>query len=165
MTNNTSVYRSLLLPTGCLEGATHSPLEFLHNCTRQLQAPPPPIGKPFVSNVAAYSVDLSWEPPTDFWQALSVTGYQVSTILAGFISCCILPTVAATLLCVLADFFKTSAQEEWAHQLRVAAQKVRQRLPEKENNIFVKKHSSAVDAMLNLRRQPVPGVLATKYEI
>ncbi|CAM9532082.1 unnamed protein product, partial [Ectocarpus sp. 12 AP-2014] len=41
------------------------------------QAPPPPIGKPFVSNVAAYSVDLSWEPPTDYWQALSVTGYQV----------------------------------------------------------------------------------------
>lgn len=43
----------------------------------QLQAPPPPIGKPLVSNVAARSVDVSWKPPTDYWQALAVTGYQV----------------------------------------------------------------------------------------
>ncbi|CAM9433410.1 unnamed protein product, partial [Hapterophycus canaliculatus] len=41
------------------------------------QAPPPPIGKPLVSNVASCSVDISWEPPPDFWQALAVTGYQV----------------------------------------------------------------------------------------
>ena len=43
----------------------------------RLQAPPPPIGQPFVSNVAAYAVDVSWKPPVDYWHALAVTGYQV----------------------------------------------------------------------------------------
>lgn len=42
-----------------------------------LQAPPPPVGKPIVSNMAACSADVSWEPPADYWHALAVTGYQV----------------------------------------------------------------------------------------
>lgn len=43
----------------------------------ELQAPPPPVGQPLVSNVAAYAVDVSWAPPVDYWHALAVTGYQV----------------------------------------------------------------------------------------
>lgn len=30
-----------------------------------------------MSNVAACAVDVSWEPPVDYWHALAVTGYQV----------------------------------------------------------------------------------------
>lgn len=41
-----------------------------------LQAPPPSVGKPSLSNLAARSIDVSWEPPADYWDALAVTGYQ-----------------------------------------------------------------------------------------
>ena len=44
----------------------------------RFQAPPPPIKKPLTSNVAARSVDVSWEPPMDYWLALAITGYEAS---------------------------------------------------------------------------------------
>jgi Bacterial lectin/Fibronectin type III domain/IPT/TIG domain len=39
----------------------------------------PPIAplQPIITNVAARSVDISWQAPTDVWQALAITGYQI----------------------------------------------------------------------------------------
>ncbi|CAM9514142.1 unnamed protein product, partial [Laminaria digitata] len=48
------------------------------------QAPPPPIRKPFISNVAARSIDVSWEPPADYWLALAVTGYEARMTYHSF---------------------------------------------------------------------------------
>ena len=38
---------------------------------------PPECPKPSVSNVAAKSFDISWLPPVDYWDALTVTGYSI----------------------------------------------------------------------------------------
>ncbi|CAM9683580.1 unnamed protein product, partial [Pylaiella littoralis] len=59
---------------GRMPGLTHA-VRYL-----SYQAPPPPIEKPLVSNVAACSIDVSWEPPTDYWQALAITGYQARQV-------------------------------------------------------------------------------------
>ena len=39
--------------------------------------PPPECPQPNISNVAARSFDLSWLPPVDYWDALTVTGYNI----------------------------------------------------------------------------------------
>ncbi|CAM9141429.1 unnamed protein product [Choristocarpus tenellus] len=41
------------------------------------QVPPPQPTRPNVSNIAAGSIDVSWEPPEDYWEAMAITGYQV----------------------------------------------------------------------------------------
>ena len=45
--------------------------------------PPPPPLAPTVSNVAARSMDLSWTPPVDFWDAVTVTGYVIVRRVEG----------------------------------------------------------------------------------
>jgi len=45
--------------------------------------PPPPPLAPTVSNVAARSMDLSWIPPVDFWDAVTVTGYAIVRRVEG----------------------------------------------------------------------------------
>jgi hypothetical protein len=39
--------------------------------------PPPECPKPQLSNVAAKSFDVSWLPPVDYWDAITVTGYSI----------------------------------------------------------------------------------------
>ena len=40
-------------------------------------APPAPLATPVVVNVAAASLDVTWVGPSDYWDALAVTGYAV----------------------------------------------------------------------------------------
>ena len=47
-------------------------------------APPVPLA-PTVSNVAACALDLSWVPPGDLWDQLTVTGYSHWAILGLFL--------------------------------------------------------------------------------
>lgn len=62
------------------------------------QAPSPPVRKPFTSNVAARSVDVSWEPPADYWLALAITGYEAR--LSGMPSSRVLPFSIVTVNCM-----------------------------------------------------------------
>ncbi|CAM9353688.1 unnamed protein product [Discosporangium mesarthrocarpum] len=41
------------------------------------QVPPPRPAMPELSNIAACSIDVNWEPPNDYWAAMTTTGYQV----------------------------------------------------------------------------------------
>ena len=39
--------------------------------------PPPPPLRPLLSNIAARSIDISWNPPVDYWEAVTITGYKI----------------------------------------------------------------------------------------
>jgi Bacterial lectin/IPT/TIG domain/Fibronectin type III domain len=44
--------------------------------------PPVALLQPVITNVAARSVDINWNAPTDMWQALAITGYQIGYTVA-----------------------------------------------------------------------------------
>jgi len=46
-------------------------------------APPAPPAAPTLSNIGARSVDLTWLPAMDTWDALTVTGYVITRRVAG----------------------------------------------------------------------------------
>lgn len=56
---------------GRMNGLTHT-VPYLAYAT-----PAPRLPAPNVSNVAAHSVDLNWWPPSDYWDAVTVTGYSI----------------------------------------------------------------------------------------
>ena len=37
----------------------------------------PQVTGVFVSNIAARAIDVSWNAPTDYWDALTATGYKI----------------------------------------------------------------------------------------
>jgi hypothetical protein len=39
---------------------------------------PPEVRLPTISNIAAHSMDLTWQPPEDYWDSVTVTGYSIS---------------------------------------------------------------------------------------
>ncbi len=58
---------------------THGDLPVLSSSFTYLsyQVPPPISFRPSLSNIAARSLDVTWEPPGDVWDHLTVTGYVV----------------------------------------------------------------------------------------
>ena len=41
-------------------------------------ARPPTVATPTASNVASSALDVSWEPPSDYWEAVPITGYELA---------------------------------------------------------------------------------------
>ena len=66
---------------------THGDLPVLSSAFPYLsyQVAPPITFRPSLSNIAARSIDVTWEPPGDVWDHLTVTGYvvQIREIYGG----------------------------------------------------------------------------------
>jgi hypothetical protein len=65
---------------------TNGQLPQLHDQANYLSygvRPPAPPSVPTISNLCAHSVDLGWEPPRDYWDAITVTGYLVEARIGG----------------------------------------------------------------------------------
>jgi hypothetical protein len=65
---------------------TNGQLAQLHDEVKYLSysvRPPAPPSVPTISNLCAHSIDLAWQPPVDYWDAITVTGYLVEVRVGG----------------------------------------------------------------------------------
>ena len=71
-TGDARTHVAVVVTNGVLPGLYDSP-RYLAYAAR-----PPPVATPAASNIAASALDVSWPAPSDYWEAVPITGYEVA---------------------------------------------------------------------------------------
>jgi Bacterial lectin/Fibronectin type III domain/IPT/TIG domain len=89
--------------------------------------PPAALLQPVITNVAARSIDINWNAPTDVWQALAITGYQIGytaatagvnyTAVTGEIAAITIITVGNVTTTTLTDLQANTSYACWVRAI------------------------------------------------